>query len=158
MSSGSNDLCLRSHLAAGWTSGFSQGAIKPLANARPPSSLKSMTSSLNRDTPPTYLASALLPPLPSHQLTALKRKDMSACPHWMSLCPCIPARQRLSDGRRGRATRPSRAEPRLHSLDAPTRRLDKRPLHCTLWLCSRSSRPRCSPVRRPVWMQLHSGT
>ncbi len=38
------------------------------------------------------------------------------------------------------------------------RRLDKRLRHCTLWLCSRSSRPRYSPVRKPVWMQLHSGT
>ncbi len=28
----------------------------------------------------------------------------------------------------------------------------------SLWLCSRSSRPRCLPVRRPVSMQLHSGT
>ncbi len=50
------------------------------------------------------------------------------------------------------------SEPHLHSLDAPTLRLDKRLQHCTLWLCSRSSRPRCTPVRKPVWMQLHSGT
>ncbi len=47
---------------------------------------------------------------------------------------------------------------RLHSLDTPTRRLDKWLRRCTLWLCSRSSRPRCSPARRPVSMQLHSGT
>ncbi len=62
------------------------------------------------------------------------------------------------DRRRGQAIRPSRAEPLLHSLDAPTLQLDKRLRRCTLWLCSRSSRPRCSPVRRPVLMQLHSGT
>ncbi len=33
---------------------------------------------------------------------------------------------------------------------------------CTRWtrlrLCFRSSRPRCSPVIKPFWMQLHSGT
>ncbi len=33
------------------------------------------------------------------------------------------------DGRRGRAIRPSRAEPHLHSLDAHTRRLGKRLRH-----------------------------
>ncbi len=44
----SNGLRLRSHLAAGWTSDFSRGAIRHSANARPPSSPKSMTSSQNR--------------------------------------------------------------------------------------------------------------
>ncbi len=46
-----------------------------------------------------------------------------------------------TDGRRrqgrGRAIRPSRAEPYLHSLDAPTWRLDKQLQRYTLWLCSR---------------------
>ncbi len=70
----------------------------------------------------------------------------------------ISARPRLLDGIRGWAIWPSRAEPCLHSLDAPTRRLDKRLRRCTVWLCSRSTRPRCSPVRRTVSMQLHSGT
>ncbi len=46
----------------------------------------------------------------------------------------------------------------LHSLDTPTPRLEKRLRRCTLCLCSRSSRPRSSPVRKPGWMQLHSGT
>ncbi len=50
--------------------------------------------------------------------------------------------------------RPSRAKPHLHSLDAPTRRLDNW-LRCYT-LCFRSSMPRCSLVRKPVWMQLHS--
>ncbi len=42
----------------------------------------------------------------------------------MSLWPHISARPQLSDRRRGRAIRPSRAEPHLHSLDASTRQLD----------------------------------
>ncbi len=42
-SSGSNGLCLRNHLAAGWTSGFFRGAIRPSANACPRSSPKYMT-------------------------------------------------------------------------------------------------------------------
>ncbi len=70
---------------------------------------------------------------------------MSPWPH-ISACP------QLLDGRRGRAIRPSRAEPHLHSLDVPTRRLDKQLRRCTLWLCSSSSRPRYLPVRKPVWM------
>ncbi len=101
----------------------------------------------------TRLASVLLIPLLSYRLTALKRKDMSTCLLWMSPWPYISARPWLSDGRQGRAIRP---EPHLHSLDAATRRLDKRLRRCTLWLCPRSSRPSCSPVRKPVWMQLHS--
>ncbi len=80
----------------------------------------------NRGVPPTRLASVLLLQLLSHPLTALKKKDTSICLLWMGLWPHISARPQLSDGRRGRAIRPSRAEPHLHSLDAPTRRLDKR--------------------------------
>ncbi len=157
-SSGSNALRLRSHIAAGWTSGFSRGAIRPSPSARPSSSPKSMTGSQNHGTPPTRLAYVLLLLLLSHLLTVLKRKDTSTCLLWMSLWPEISARPRLSDGRWGQAIRPSRAEPHLHSLDTPTQRLDKQLRHYTLWLCSRSSRPRCSPVRKPVWRQLHSGT
>ncbi len=37
MSSGLNSIRMRSHLVAGWTSGFSRGAIKFSTNARPPS-------------------------------------------------------------------------------------------------------------------------
>ncbi len=96
-------------------------------------------------TPPTCLASASA--ALSHLLTALKKKDTSTCLFWMSLWPHISARPQLLDGRRGRAIRPSCAEPHLHSLDVPTRRLGKRLQRCTLWLCSRSSRPRCLPVR-----------
>ncbi len=65
------------------------------------------------------------------------------------VCGCTS----LSDGRQGPAIRPSRVKPLLYSLDAPTWWLDKR-LQCfTQWLCSRSSRPRCSPMRKPVWIQ-----
>ncbi len=46
----------------------------------------------------------------------------------------------------------------LHLLDVHTRQLDKRLWRCTLRRYFRSSRTRCSPVRKPVWMQLHSGT
>ncbi len=60
MSLGSSGFRLRSRLAAGWTSGFSLGASKPPANARPPSFPKSTTSSLNRGAPPTRLTSVLL--------------------------------------------------------------------------------------------------
>ncbi len=58
----------------------------------------------------------------------------------MSPWPCISARPRLSDRKRGRAIRPSRAETLLHSLDMPTRRLEWLRC-CTLLLCFRSSRP-----------------
>ncbi len=71
----------------------------------------------------------------------------------------ISVRPRLLVGRRVRAICPSRAEPYLHSLDALNAQwLSKRLRRCTLWLCFRSSRPKCSPVRKAVWMQLHSGT
>ncbi len=47
MSSGSNGLRLRSHLAAGWASGFSRGAIKPPANIPPkPQAIGRLLSSL----------------------------------------------------------------------------------------------------------------
>ncbi len=105
MSLGSSGLHLRSRLAAGWTSGFFRGASKPPANARPPSFPKSTTSSLNRGVPPTRLAFVLLLPPPSPPLTALKRRDTSTCPRWMSQWPRISARPRLSDGRRGRLVR-----------------------------------------------------
>ncbi len=139
---------LRSHLAAGWTSVFSLGAIKPMLVPLLPRSSYELDFVAH---PPTRLVLQLL----SHLLTALKKKDMSTCLLWMSLWAHISARPLLSDGRRGRAIHPSRAEPHLHLLDVPTRQLDKRHQRCTLWLCSR---PRCSPVRKPVWMQLHSAT
>ncbi len=41
----------------------------------------------------------------------------------MSPWPCISACPKLLDGRRGRTIRPCCAEPLLHSLDMPTRRL-----------------------------------
>ncbi len=52
-------------------------------------------------------------------------------------------------------SKPCRATSALAGRASPTRRLDKRLQRYTLWLCSRSSRPRCSPVRKH-WMQLHS--
>ncbi len=67
---------------------------------------------------PTHLASVLLLQLLSHPLTVLKKKDTSTSLLWMSLWLHISARPQLLDGRRGRASRPSHAEPHLHSLDA----------------------------------------
>ncbi len=119
MNLGSIGLRLRSHLTAGWTSGFSQGTIKPPANARPPSSPKSTTSLPNHDAPPSRIAFLLLPPLASPPLTALRRRDTSTCHLWMSPWPRISARPWLSDGRQGRAIRPSRVETLLNLLDAP---------------------------------------
>ncbi len=147
---------LRSHLAAGWTSVFSWGAIKPPTKARTPP--KFIQAHDIVASPPTCLASVIQLQFLSHLLTALMKKDKRTCLLWMSLWPHISARPQLSDRRRGRVIHPSRAELHLHSLDAPTRRVDKLLQRCTLWLCSRSSNPRCSPVRKPVWMQLHSGT
>ncbi len=77
------------------------------ANARPPSSPKSTMSSLNRGTPPTCLASVLLPPLPSPPLTALKIRNTSACPLWMSPWPAhfyLPT----AIGWKARASHPSK--------------------------------------------------
>ncbi len=97
--------------------------------------------------------SSRIRPSASVALTSIdgdEEKDTSTCLLLISLWPHISARPQLSDGRRGRAIRPSREEPHLHSLDVPARRLDKRLQHFTRWLCSRSSRPRCSPMSRPV--------
>ncbi len=80
MSLGLNGLRLRSHLAAGWTSVFSQGAIKPPANARPPSSPKFMTSSRYRGMPPHW---SRIRPSASAALTSVdgaEEKGNSACP------------------------------------------------------------------------------
>ncbi len=98
-SSGSNGLRLRNHLAAGWTSGFSRGAIRISANARSLSSPKCTTSSQNLGAHPIHLASApLLQPL-SHPLTWLcappkpqpKRLDALCQPH------CVGAPQICAD-------------------------------------------------------------
>ncbi len=140
----------RSHLTAGWMSVFSRGAIKPPANACPPSSSKFIRAHDIMAHPPTHLASILLLQLLSHPLTVLKKKDTSNCLLWMSLWPHISAHTQLLDGRRGRAIRPSRAKQHLHSLDAPTQGLDKRLQRFTRWLCFRSSRPSNLPMRKPV--------
>ncbi len=90
-------LCLRNHLAAGWTSDFYRGANRLSANARPPSSPKCTTSSPNLGARSIRLASTpLLQPL-SHPLTALKSEHKSICLLWMSLWPHISARPRLLD-------------------------------------------------------------
>ncbi len=141
--------------APDWTSGFSQGTIRLSANARPPSLYDELTKLWRT---PTRLSSTLQLQLLSHPLTVLKIKDTSTCLLKMNLWLHISVRPQLSDGRRRRAIRPSCAEPHLPSLDAPTRWWDKRLQHFTQWLCSRSSRPRCSPVRKPVWIQPLSGT
>ncbi len=67
----------------------------------------------------------------SHPLTALKRKDTSICLLWMSHLPRISAHPWLSDERQGQHIYPSCAEPLLHSLDAPTQRLDRWLQRCT---------------------------
>ncbi len=131
---------LRSHLAAGC---YLTGRYQAPHQRSSPFFPEVHTSSRYYGTPPTSLTSVLLLQLLSHLLTALKTTDMSTCLFWMSLWPHISARPQLSDGRRGRAIRSSRAEPHLHSLDEATRRLDKQLQRCTFWLCSRSSRPRC---------------
>ncbi len=98
---------------------FSQGALsKPPVNARSPSSPKFIQAHDIMTRPPLVLR---------------------------NLWPHISARPQLSDGRRGRAIGPSLAEPHLHSLDVPSRRLDEQLQRFTRWLCSRSSSPRCSP-------------
>ncbi len=77
--------------------------------------------------------SSRIRPSASAALTSIdgtEAKGYECLPLWMSLWPRISARPRLSDGRRGRAIHPSCAEPILHSLDAPTRRLDKRLRRC----------------------------
>ncbi len=139
MSSGSNGLHWGAiSQQAGWV--FSHGVLsKAPANARPPSFPKFIRAHDIMARPPIRLASVLLLQLFSHPLTALKKKDTSTCLLWKSLWPHINARPQLSDGRRGRAIRPSHTEPHLHSLDAPTWRLDKRLQRFTWWLCSRSS-------------------
>ncbi len=140
-SSGSNGLRLWSHLAAGWTSGFSRVAIRPSANARLPSSPKSMTSSQNRGTPPTRLASVLLLPLPHISWQCWRERIRApASSGWVRGRRYLPSHG-YRIGRQGWASRPSRAELHLHSLDVPTWRLDKRLRRYTLWLCPRSSRP-----------------
>ncbi len=76
---------LRSHLAAGWTSVFSWGAIKPPSQRSSPFYPEVHTSSRYYGTPPTFLASVLLLQLLSHPLMALKKKDTSTCLLWTSL-------------------------------------------------------------------------
>ncbi len=134
---------------------FLPGRHQALRQRSSPSTTKCTTSSRNLDACPIRLVSApLLQPL-SLPLTALKRKDTRT---WMSPWPQISARQRLSDGRRGRHIHPNHAELHLHSLDVPTQRLDMLLQRCTRWLCFRSFKLRCSPTRMPVWILPHSGT
>ncbi len=64
---------------------------------------------------PTRLASALLLQVLSNPLMALQIKYTSTYLLWKNMWPHISARPQLSDGRRGRATRPSCAEAHLHS-------------------------------------------
>ncbi len=86
--------------------------VFPRAPSGPPPTLIPLLprSSQNRGVPPTRLTSVHLHPLLSHQLTALKRKYTSTWPLWMSPWPHISAHPQLSDGRRGRAIRPSRVD------------------------------------------------
>ncbi len=70
---------LRSHLAAGWTSVFSWGAIKAPRQPSSPFFPEVHTRSRYYGMPPTHVSSVLLLQLLSHQLTALKKKDTSTC-------------------------------------------------------------------------------
>ncbi len=70
---------LRSHLAAGWTSVFSWGAIKAPRQPSSPFFPEVHTRSRYYGTPPTHVSSVLLLQLLSHPLTALKKKDTSTC-------------------------------------------------------------------------------
>ncbi len=142
--------------APDWTSGFSQGTIRLSANARPPSLYDELTKLWRT---PTRLSSTLQLQLLSHPLTVLKIKDTSTCLLKMNLLAALcSARPQLSDGRRRRAIRPklcratSALTGRAYSVVGQTASA----LHSMA--CSRSSRPRCSPVRKPVWIQPLSGT
>ncbi len=82
-----------------------------------------------------------------------KRIWAPASSGWVCGRTSLPPHSYQMEGE-GEAIRPSCAEPHLHSLDTLTRRLQR----FTQWLCSRSSRPRCSPMRKLVWIQPLSGT
>ncbi len=131
---------------------FSWGAIKAPRQRSAPFFPEVHTSSQYYGTPPTRLASVLLLQLLSHPLTVPKKStlpplDESVASH---LCPPTAIGWK--------AFRPSRAEPHLHLLDAPTGGWTSGFRASHRWLCSRSSRPRCSPMRKPVWIQPLSGT
>ncbi len=144
------------HLAAGCTSVFSRGTIKPPRQ---------------RSTPFFHEVHDELtilwhtPPLVLHPSFCFRCSHIS-WRHWRERIRA-PAR---SGWVRGHASLPvhgyrmeGKGEPSIqavhqHLLDAYTRWLDKRLRRYTLQLCFRSSRLRCSPARKPVWMQLHSGT
>ncbi len=145
MSSGSKGLRLRSHLAAGWTSVFSR--VGPLSQ------------------PPPQRSSPFFPEV-HDELTISWNAPHSSC-----IRPSASAALTSVDGAeekgyerlppiawKAKAGELSVQAVHLHSLDRPTRWLDKRHLRYNLQLCFRSSRPRCSPVRKPVRIQLHSGT
>ncbi len=147
MSSGSNGFRLRSHLAAGWTSGFFQGTIRLSANAHPPPSPKCTTSSRNRGVPP---ARSCIRPSASVALTSVNGAESKGYKQlliWISLWLHISVRPQLFrwEARACHPSKPCRATSAL--LDMPTWRLNKRLQRFTRWLCSRSSRPRCSPTR-----------
>ncbi len=93
----------------------------------------------------SYWALWLTPPSCRHLLhgTPDSERMKGTCLLWMSLWSHISAHPRLSDGRRGRVIRPSRAEPHLHTLNAPTQRLDKPLQRFTRWLSSRAPSTRC---------------
>ncbi len=147
MSSGWNGLRLRSHLAAGWTSVFSRGAIKPPTNALSPSSPFF----------PFAPHSSRIRPSASAALTSVDGAEKKGYERMPPLDKSVAAHlyPPTAIGWKARASHPSKLC--IYTV-TPTRQLDKRLWRYTLRLCFRSSRPRCSPVRKPVWMQLHSGT
>ncbi len=138
---------------------FSHGVLsKAPANARPPSFPKFIRAHDIMARPPIRLASVLLLQLFSHPLTALKKKDTSTCLLWKSLWPHINARPQLSDGRRGRAnpSKPYRATSALSGCAYLAAGQAASALH--LMAVLQVFRPRCSPMRKPVWIHPLSGT
>ncbi len=95
-------------IAAGWTSGFCQGAIRLSAKALPPSYPKFTMSSQNHGARTFCVASAPQLQLLSHPLAALKKKDTSTCLLLMSPWPHVSVCPWLADGSRGR---PNPSEP-----------------------------------------------
>ncbi len=185
-----NGLCLRSHLAAGWMSGCSRGAIRPSANARPHSSPE-VHDELKKSWHAPYSSS--IRPSASSALTSVDGTD--APTRWLDnrLRCCtehrpgaqvfqakmLASEEAILDEALLRDLR-STTDLALRATKATAQAIRRLKsslivLECHLWLtmtemkeadkvpfldapvssrCTdlehRSSRPRCSPVRKPV--------
>ncbi len=132
---------LRSHLAAGWTSVFSLGAIK----------------APRQRSSPFFPHSSRIRPSASVALTSVDGVEEKGYEHQPALDESVAAHlcPPTAIGWKARASQPSK--PR-RATSALAGRAPARLQHFTRWLCSRSSRPRCSAMRKPVWIQPLSGT